>query len=446
MRKIILIIGFIISLKSIWAEEKKNVETPMGSPVTAWIMDEMPASTIAEAEAKVKTDYPNAEIISAASNTYNCHGYAWHMTEGGDARWIGLHSDTDEDVYMTDGSYIQVVSGVGPLKVSYVSDNHSAVTTDESGMFISKWGNLPLMRHASNYCYYNSADLRYFVRSSLMTINGSGTISANAGNQTYTLSYTPAGTIEWTVPSCLRIVSGQGTASITVAPNGMGNGYIYATMTHEYAGETVKVMKQKAVEVGTPDVDMIEISIGGSLTNYTLSIYNSGRNECKAIYRGAGGNNSILEYEWQATGFEVHNVQTTNKSIVYLRAIVTSVSSPTTVSIRARNEAGWSGKKLVGANIDTSSGYSILTSSDGIITIEPNEGREYSLLRPTERTLSGSMPYEVYNSYTGVQVANGAVSREGSTINLSHLPTGIYVFSLRVSDDLRQTLQISIRH
>ena len=100
----------------------------------------------------------------------------------------------------------------------------------------------------------------------------------------------------------------------------------------------------------------------------------------------------------------------------------------------------------MGANIDTSSGYSILTSSDGIITIEPNEGREYSLLRPTERTLSGSMPYEVYNSYTGVQVANGAVSREGSTINLSHLPTGIYVFSLRVSDDLRQTLQISIRH
>ena len=177
MRKIILIIGFIISLKSIWAEEKKNVETPMGSPVTAWIMDEMPASTIAEAEAKVKTDYPNAEIISAASNTYNCHGYAWHMTEGGDARWIGLHSDTDEDVYMTDGSYIQVVSGVAPLKVSYVTDHHSAVTTDESGMFISKWGNLPLMRHASNYCYYNSADLRYFVRSSLMTINGSGSLS-----------------------------------------------------------------------------------------------------------------------------------------------------------------------------------------------------------------------------------------------------------------------------
>ncbi len=437
-----------MALNSIIAEDKQaNVTTPNGSIVMAWIgNDTISESRKQAAIDEVKACYPNIEIISEATHAYNCHGYAWCMTEGGPTRLIY----TDVYKYMNDGSYTEVLDKTGPLKVFYANassaDEHSAVVTDDSGKFISKWADYPLIRHAPEDCwYYAGATLRYFVKTSLMTIEGSQTILDNQ-TATYRLSYKPAGNIVWSVTSNMQIISGQGTDAIVVKGIGSDRGSITASMTHVFEGRSVTTRATRGVTVGIPDENLIDVTIGGQSSNYTLFVYHSGRNDCRANYRGTGGNNSILEYEWEANGFEVFNAQTSNNSVVYLRATSTSIGSPTTISLRARNNVGWSSKRLIGANVNSSSGYSILTSSDGIITIEPNEGREYSLLRPTERTLSGSMPYEVYNSYTGVQVANGAVSREGSTINLSHLPTGIYVFSLRVSDDLRQTLQISIRH
>jgi hypothetical protein len=50
---------------------------------------------------------------------------------------------------MTDGSYTQVSQQIYPGKVSWASENHSAVTTSQQGVFISKWGECPLMQHAS---------------------------------------------------------------------------------------------------------------------------------------------------------------------------------------------------------------------------------------------------------------------------------------------------------
>ena len=127
-----------------------------------------------------------------------------------------------------------------------------------------------------------------------------------SGNRTYTLSYTPAGTIQWAVSSNLRIVSGQGTPSVTIQSNGEGYGNISVTMTHTYAGKTVPVTKQKEVLIANvPDPNQISVTIGGQSSNYTLFVYHSGRNDCRANYRGTGGNNSILEYEWEANGFEV---------------------------------------------------------------------------------------------------------------------------------------------
>lgn len=62
------------------------------------------------------------------------------MTEGGSpAVWIGLYTTTAEDKFWTDGSYVEVSDQNCATKVSYASDNHSAITTSTSDMFISKW-------------------------------------------------------------------------------------------------------------------------------------------------------------------------------------------------------------------------------------------------------------------------------------------------------------------
>lgn len=142
--------------------------------------------------------HPNAIMIKngkySATRTYNCHSYAWHMSEGGHARWIGVGSTAHEDIYMTDGSYIEVLEGTIPRKVSYAQDDHSAITTDQQGWFISKWGSYSLMRHAANDCPYNSNGLKYFIRSSLFTLSGNSVI-CNGNTAVYSLNYKPAGTI-----------------------------------------------------------------------------------------------------------------------------------------------------------------------------------------------------------------------------------------------------------
>ncbi|MCD6169525.1 MAG: hypothetical protein J7J76_03105 [Candidatus Latescibacteria bacterium] len=134
------------------ADSPTTIYTPRGSVVPdTWILDEMSAEDIAYWNWYVEEYYPNATRLSDASRTYNCHGYAWHVSEGGNKVWIGYSTTTAEDIYWNDGSYDEMPSETNATKVSY-SGNHSAITTSQSAIYISKWGALPLMRHHKNYC------------------------------------------------------------------------------------------------------------------------------------------------------------------------------------------------------------------------------------------------------------------------------------------------------
>lgn len=97
---------------------------------------------------KLTIQYPNAQKLEEATSTYNCHAYAWHISEGGNRVWIGYYTATAEDIYWQDGSYIEVTNPIKGDKVVYVNDNHSAVTTSENGIVISKWGQWPLLKHS----------------------------------------------------------------------------------------------------------------------------------------------------------------------------------------------------------------------------------------------------------------------------------------------------------
>jgi hypothetical protein len=111
------------------------------------------------------TTYPNAIQLASATNTYNCHGYARHMSSGGaEAVWIEggdlvppYGMPNNEDIYWTDGSYIEVCTPHRLSKVSYHISDHSAITTANANVFISKWGEGPLMQHAYNYAPNNSS-------------------------------------------------------------------------------------------------------------------------------------------------------------------------------------------------------------------------------------------------------------------------------------------------
>ena len=128
--------------------KKTTVLTPRGTPVDALVYSE----TIITSQIPHLNDpwlaavrSLDAQIISDATRTYNCHGYTWYMSEGGTGR---LYIE-DPEPYLTDGSYmkIQEANAVKGDKVVYGAGVHSAVVADEPGWVISKWGDGPLVRH-----------------------------------------------------------------------------------------------------------------------------------------------------------------------------------------------------------------------------------------------------------------------------------------------------------
>ena len=139
-----------------------TIYTPHGSEVQANIRDEMSAGEIQYLNNYVDQYYPDAVRLGDSSRTYNCHSYAWNMTEGGPVCWIGT-SGAEEDIYWLDHSYVPVASFAEAVKVSYQSDDHSAVNMEQPDWVRSKWGSGPVMEHAYDYCPYNSSSLAYFI-------------------------------------------------------------------------------------------------------------------------------------------------------------------------------------------------------------------------------------------------------------------------------------------
>lgn len=99
-------------------------------------------------------------LISPGSCKYNCHSYAWYSQSTNNKYWIDNPS-----VYMTDGSYKKVMSGINSSSIDVVSGNkliygsssaptHSAiVTSSATGAPLatrtvkSKWGSLGVFSH-----------------------------------------------------------------------------------------------------------------------------------------------------------------------------------------------------------------------------------------------------------------------------------------------------------
>jgi hypothetical protein len=114
-------------------------------------------------------NYGGAEIVGYDGKAYNCHSYAWHVSEGGDMIILNEDVDAYETFYGFNNDKIyKVTEGSktfpNALKVTYPDDmNHSAITTLENEVFISKWGAGFLIKHdwdehVYGNCNYNELE------------------------------------------------------------------------------------------------------------------------------------------------------------------------------------------------------------------------------------------------------------------------------------------------
>ena len=237
------------------------VYTPKGDTVYAWITFESDSSFRDYLDIQYAIAYPEATFFTtydgkSSTRRFNCHGYAWHMVETvwglNDHRWIGLYDSSEEDIYMTDGSYIQVASEMYPGKVSWAGSDHSAITTSQQGVFISKWWLGPLAEHAFDDNPFGGIGLKYYVSTK---INGSLELLCQSASRSFSTVDIPGATYSWSVGGGLTKIENGNSVTVTAISHFTGETSIEVTITSPLGNNQFDIKTSKKLYFtigGTP--------------------------------------------------------------------------------------------------------------------------------------------------------------------------------------------------
>lgn len=230
---------------------QSDVTTPKGSTVIAWVNAEQESAFRESFDNGYALAYPENLMIDtydqkSSTRRFNCHGYAWHIVESDsglcDPRWIGYDSINEEDIYMTDGSYIQVATEMYPGKVSWDSSDHTAITTTEQGIYISKWNQYPLFQHPWDNTPYGTSDLKYYVSTN---INGSASLLCQGTSRCFHSVTIPNASYNWTVGNGLTKIEYGDSVIVTANNNYSGLTYVEVTITSPLGNNQVDTKTSK---------------------------------------------------------------------------------------------------------------------------------------------------------------------------------------------------------
>ncbi len=213
MKKFILVTIFLQTIIMCTAQVVDTIYTRGGKPVQVLLFSEMSEAEIAFWNSYYVQQFPDATLLDNTSQQYNCHSYAWNLTDGGQTIcWINdsVYSDVGPNLpnvskYWTNDYYSQTTA-IAAKKIHYYNSDHSAVlSTTVSGMYESKWGAAPLMRHAPNYGpYLHMSDRNYYRHVTvdygfIFCSNGYGTIGVNVAANYSVSAPIDASTYVWVI-------------------------------------------------------------------------------------------------------------------------------------------------------------------------------------------------------------------------------------------------------
>ncbi len=176
----IALFAFVLTMLGVNAQVLSFTYTPNGTYVPGSPGGELSSWDCSNINSIMASQYPSATIRRRATARYNCHGFAWHMSNTGSATssqkiWINAPNlnKYQTSAYGGDNSY--GASGeVNHAKAHYYSGDHSA-NVRTGGTYRSKWGAYPLVDHTRYNVptIYQASFVRWFFRS------GSGFNSAD---------------------------------------------------------------------------------------------------------------------------------------------------------------------------------------------------------------------------------------------------------------------------
>jgi hypothetical protein len=163
MKKIYITIVLCLSVSVMLADTPIIVHTGGGKNVDGIVRSEMTIQEINALNDFATTTYSNATFLGNSSTTYNCHSYAWNMARGGTTCWINAGTNNSNiSKYWTNDHYRLTTNTATFTKIFYPSGDHSAIKSSVPGMYESKWGPGPLMRHAPGYGPYANMENRQY--------------------------------------------------------------------------------------------------------------------------------------------------------------------------------------------------------------------------------------------------------------------------------------------
>ena len=375
-----------------------TIYTPNFTPVTAGILTSADLTTTEKNDLRDGwLEYYDNRItfLTEATKTYNCHAFAWRVSEGGTNVWLNSPGD---DAFWNDDSYIEVPNQSEATKVSFGSVDHSAITTSTTDIFISKWGYSPRFRHDVDDCPYNSQDLHYYVRP---YITGSDNVCSYAAE--YIVNDLPSGaTISWACSANITLVSNQGSSPAEFESNNNGEGWIGATIT--YNSEQYELGK-KYVWSGNPIAP--------------TSIYSYQDPPCVDhgdFYFNNPGNSFLTGYHWY--------VESEYYSALYAygmsASVLVQVPQYITLSVNAENQCGFSDMYY------TDPIY--LDYCEYKMVLSPNPATDRLKIELPDNS-TGIATMEINNSQ-GVRVISTTITGTEKTIDISRLPKGLYYITV----------------
>jgi len=190
MKKIISLLLVLVALDVNATDYTITIYTKYGQAIEAKILDEITPSMIQEFNDSCIIRFPCAVFLNNSTRTYNCHSYAWNISDGGTTIcWINQFTSSGQPniaKYWTNDYYSETTEA-NAIKVFYYLSDHSAIVSPTvPGMYESKWGQGALMRHAPGYGPYPNMNYRRYykpyVHGVLLCSNGTGTIGVNVSS------------------------------------------------------------------------------------------------------------------------------------------------------------------------------------------------------------------------------------------------------------------------
>jgi hypothetical protein len=365
----------------------------------------------------------DVEILSTSTQTYNCHGYAWHKVDGGGTYWV---NDIDEITLLPNNnvrtkyyigstpSYVESTSNYrAGLKVSYYPRDHSAVTTSTPNEVLSKWAWGPFVRHNINETdFYSGATIKFYE----VPITGN-TLLCSSPSQTYSTLNISGASYSW---SGSNVSASSSTYSVSASATSSGTtGTVDVSISSPYSGTTV--VSRKDIWVGSPRFTLSVDGINTNSANVTAGSWHS----LNAAPHGSGTSFSYTDYSGSG---DMSISLTPTGGYAYLNVGSGSTSGHREVIVGSSNSCGSYNEYL----------YLYLASFR--MMVYPNPAKNYVTIQFEKQNID-SMPDQIiiYSERSAQPIktvrisefARDAISGKGSlTIDTQNWPRGSYFINV----------------